>query len=342
MSATGGIVQGIQGAIAYEDYKEELANLPGYREYNPISEYMNLYGRVDRLSRNPYSAASTAGFNSLVAQGMNTGMQQARAVDPSIAGAALAGMNMSGMQQQAQRQVQGDQAMFGYLQMLGGMTETLQGLHNKSIQEYNQRLHTKELSLEQLKAGARQTSEEGWVEWNDQSEAAMAEMFSMMFGAGGGAGAVDDTERTANNSQAYSGGGMYGTGGGPSYTGAGGSGSFYNIGGAPTNTGGSGGQGPFSPSAVGGSGNMGSTGGMQNWGVGGSFCWVARAAYGESDPRWMVFREWMLNEAPVWFRNLYLAHGEHFAEFIADRPVLKRIIRAMMDTVVVPRITAVA
>jgi len=65
------------------------------------------------------------------------------------------------------------------------------------------------------------------------------------------------------------------------------------------------------------------------------FCWVAREVYGEHNPAWLSFREWMFREAPDWFFNLYKKHGEWFAEFISDKPVLKRIIKKWMDTKIV-------
>jgi hypothetical protein len=61
-------------------------------------------------------------------------------------------------------------------------------------------------------------------------------------------------------------------------------------------------------------------------------CWVARAVYGEHDPRWRMFRNWLMEDAPGWFRALYVAHGRRFAAYVADRPALKRAIRAWMDT----------
>ena len=39
-------------------------------------------------------------------------------------------------------------------------------------------------------------------------------------------------------------------------------------------------------------------------------CWVARAAFGETDIRWLIFRSWLLEDAPVWFRRLYIRQGE--------------------------------
>lgn len=61
------------------------------------------------------------------------------------------------------------------------------------------------------------------------------------------------------------------------------------------------------------------------------FCWVAREVYGEENPKWQLFRDWMLNEAPCWFRNLYIQHGERFAKFISNKPKFKNIIRKWMD-----------
>jgi hypothetical protein len=60
-------------------------------------------------------------------------------------------------------------------------------------------------------------------------------------------------------------------------------------------------------------------------------CWVARAVYGESNPQWRLFREWLLNDAPAWFRNLYIRHGESFAGWLAPHEGLKNIIRRWMD-----------
>ncbi len=61
------------------------------------------------------------------------------------------------------------------------------------------------------------------------------------------------------------------------------------------------------------------------------YCWVAREVYGADNPQWLVFRHWMLNESPSWFRALYIRHGERFARFISDKPVLKSLIRRWMD-----------
>jgi hypothetical protein len=59
-------------------------------------------------------------------------------------------------------------------------------------------------------------------------------------------------------------------------------------------------------------------------------CWVARAAFGETDIRWMIFREWLVVEAPAWFRELYIRHGEAIGSWLQGQPRLQRVVRAAM------------
>jgi len=66
----------------------------------------------------------------------------------------------------------------------------------------------------------------------------------------------------------------------------------------------------------------------------GGACWVAREVYGPENPQWLLFRAWLLTEAPDWLRETYLAHGEDFAAWIADKPVMKAAVKAAMDIVV--------
>jgi len=61
-------------------------------------------------------------------------------------------------------------------------------------------------------------------------------------------------------------------------------------------------------------------------------CWVAREVYGNNNPRWLMFREWLTNRAPKWFHDLYVKHGERFAKFVSSKPLVKRIIRKWMDS----------
>jgi hypothetical protein len=61
-------------------------------------------------------------------------------------------------------------------------------------------------------------------------------------------------------------------------------------------------------------------------------CWVAREVYGEDNPMWLLFRDWLDDEAPSWFKATYLKYGERFAKFIKDKPRLKKVIRNWMTS----------
>ena len=66
----------------------------------------------------------------------------------------------------------------------------------------------------------------------------------------------------------------------------------------------------------------------------GGMCWVAREVYGEDNPRWKLFRTYILLYAPMWFVNLYVRHGEAIARFIRNKPNTKRFIRYWMERVI--------
>jgi hypothetical protein len=59
-------------------------------------------------------------------------------------------------------------------------------------------------------------------------------------------------------------------------------------------------------------------------------CWVARAAFGESDIRWMIFREWLVVDAPGWFRDLYIRHGESVGAWLKGRATMQKFVRTLM------------
>jgi len=63
----------------------------------------------------------------------------------------------------------------------------------------------------------------------------------------------------------------------------------------------------------------------------GVICWVAREVYGNDNPKWLQFREWMLTKASDNLRNFYIKHGEKIAESIRNKPKIKSIIRKWMD-----------
>jgi hypothetical protein len=84
---------------------------------------------------------------------------------------------------------------------------------------------------------------------------------------------------------------------------------------------------------------MGMGGRAEGMGMGGmlgdgGFCWVAREVYGDHDPRWLVFRAWLLNEAPAWFRETYARHGEWFAAWLRRTPEAKAVLRPLMDAAI--------
>jgi hypothetical protein len=60
-------------------------------------------------------------------------------------------------------------------------------------------------------------------------------------------------------------------------------------------------------------------------------CWLARAVIPE---RWTLFRVWLLGEScPKWIRAWYLKNGERSAEWIKDRPIAKKLVRWVMNTI---------
>lgn len=61
-------------------------------------------------------------------------------------------------------------------------------------------------------------------------------------------------------------------------------------------------------------------------------CWVAREVYGAENPRWIIFRHWLLNIGPAWLRKLYMKHGERFAHWLSKNEWLKPAIRKLMDS----------
>jgi hypothetical protein len=78
----------------------------------------------------------------------------------------------------------------------------------------------------------------------------------------------------------------------------------------------------------------GITGAIGQIGAGAAkMCWVAREVYGVDNPAWLEVRRWVVEDAPAWFRNLYIRHGEAFAVYIADKPRVKSIIRFFMEMV---------
>lgn len=61
------------------------------------------------------------------------------------------------------------------------------------------------------------------------------------------------------------------------------------------------------------------------------FCWVARAAYGPGDARWLRFRWWLFTRSPEWLWSCYGRNGEVLAHGLERVPLLKPITRWLMN-----------
>lgn len=63
----------------------------------------------------------------------------------------------------------------------------------------------------------------------------------------------------------------------------------------------------------------------------GIFCWAAREAYGQDNPKWLQFREWILGSAPESLRELYRQKAPALAEQMKINPTLRAEVRQIMD-----------
>jgi hypothetical protein len=63
-------------------------------------------------------------------------------------------------------------------------------------------------------------------------------------------------------------------------------------------------------------------------------CWVARAIYGENDPRWLLARYYISNLADSTLRDLYFEHGESLAEKVRTNPLLRAHLKPEFDGMV--------
>lgn len=89
----------------------------------------------------------------------------------------------------------------------------------------------------------------------------------------------------------------------------------------------------YSPTAIGlrvteGIGNLGSA--AKGFAGAGAACWVARAAFGENDARWLMFYDWKEHRAPRVFRCLYNTLGKYVAPFVSGIAPLRALVRRWM------------
>jgi hypothetical protein len=81
---------------------------------------------------------------------------------------------------------------------------------------------------------------------------------------------------------------------------------------------------------VGLAGTAASTGAM----VAAMSCWVARAVYGEHDPRWKIFRHWLMNKANTALRISYMKYGQALALRVERNRLLRSCLKLLMDPIV--------
>lgn len=63
---------------------------------------------------------------------------------------------------------------------------------------------------------------------------------------------------------------------------------------------------------------------------GGTVCWVARAAFGPDDIRWRIFRQWLIDDAPGWFRSAYIRFGPTVGAWLEGRERTRSLVRRAM------------
>ena len=63
-------------------------------------------------------------------------------------------------------------------------------------------------------------------------------------------------------------------------------------------------------------------------------CWIARAAFGADDFRWLIFRDWLVNDAPAWFRRAYMRFGPGLGGWLEGRHRTRGFARNIMLPVI--------
>lgn len=62
-------------------------------------------------------------------------------------------------------------------------------------------------------------------------------------------------------------------------------------------------------------------------------CWIARAAYGDENPRWRDFANWLFFEAPEWLHRFYMSAGPQLGEFVKLHKSVQRAVRFVMNKI---------
>jgi len=185
-SILGNIIGFAYGAEQERIAKEELEKLPEYQQLQNISELSSLYDNILRLTRRPYSAASDSAFRSTIAQGTSNAYANTMRQDAGLANSVLGAAQLSGMQQMAQREVQGDAMRGNYFSMLSNIVQNMQGRSDTNINQGNARLMMQEQALGQAVQQGKQKQYESAVQFGDATESKVGTIMGMVFGGGAG------------------------------------------------------------------------------------------------------------------------------------------------------------
>jgi hypothetical protein len=44
----------------------------------------------------------------------------------------------------------------------------------------------------------------------------------------------------------------------------------------------------------------------------------------------LIFRAWLIEDAPVWFRQIYLRYGEEVGAWVGGHPMARSVVRSFM------------
>jgi hypothetical protein len=75
----------------------------------------------------------------------------------------------------------------------------------------------------------------------------------------------------------------------------------------------------------------GALGAAGSIGGGAMACWAAREVFGADNPKWVLFRNWLLNDGPEALREWYLKRGEELAAALKANPAEKGWVREFME-----------
>jgi len=61
-------------------------------------------------------------------------------------------------------------------------------------------------------------------------------------------------------------------------------------------------------------------------------CWLARAVYGENNPEWKRFREYIYNIAPHWQKEIYIKYAPRLSRYVKKNNLFRTLLKCWMNT----------